>query len=377
MPFEPFPKNDPALRLRLRRQLMGLLSYVMFLFPLLYSIHHGWMRIGYPGLALFSAAALSVNLGYFVAIRSGWSRRLADPGMTFAQIATAMALALVMIHLAGEARSIFLMLFFSSLFFGVFGLSKRQFLLLSAAAVLGYVLLIGYEFHDVTGDDPRLRLEILRVMTLAMILLWLSLLGSYVADLRKRLAGKHEELAQAMTRLRDLVLHDELTGAFNRRHLMDILASETVRAERLGDHYSVCILDLDHFKHVNDEYGHAAGDDVLKEFSRRMSHGSRKIDSLGRQGADIDSTFGRYGGEEFLLVMPHTPLAGARLCIERIRIRVQDEPFVTVAGPLTVTFSAGVAERQRGESVASVLARADEALYRAKANGRNRAEVSE
>jgi diguanylate cyclase len=347
----------------------------MFLLPLAYAVHHGWMRFGWSGLAVFGAAAVAVNLAFFAAIRSGYSRRFRDPNLTLAQIACAMLLALVMIHFADEARSILLMLFFASLFFGVFGLDTRQFLALSATAVIGYAGLMAYEYTSGLYDAERLRLELLNFLTLAMILLWMSLIGSYVAGLRLKLERRKTELADAMGRLMELVSHDELTGAFNRRHLMDILGREKERADRFDHTFAVCILDLDHFKLINDNHGHAAGDEVLRGFCERMRTCARRMDWLGRQEAD--PTFGRYGGEEFLLVLPHTPLAGAARCVERIRQQVQARPFDTAAGPLAVTFSAGVAVHRRGEPVSSTLSRADDALYVAKAGGRNRTECKE
>ena len=372
MSFELFPRDDPHLRRLLRRQLMGFASYLMFLCPLLYSVHQGWMAFGYEGLAWFVAAATVLNLAFFLAIRCGWSQRFHDPGMTLAQIASAMALALVMIHYSDEARSVLLLLFLAALFFGVFGLRTRQFLLLGTAAALGYWAMIIWEFRDAPDDDPRRRLEVLRLITLAMIMIWMALLGSYVARLRHDLRRRNAELDDAMSRLRKLVAHDELTGAFNRRHLMDILGREKERAERFGETFSVCIIDLDHFKQVNDTHGHAAGDDVLRGFTERMLASARKIDWLGRQ--DMDATFGRYGGEEFLLVMPHTPLAGARICIDRLRAALVSAPYATVAGPLQVGFSAGLAEHRPGDAVAETLKRADDALYQAKTKGRARTE---
>ncbi len=374
MGFDLFPRDDPNLRRRLRRQLMGLGSYLMFLLPLAYSVHAGWMDFGWAGLAWFVAAAMAVNLAFFVAIRCRWSRRFKDPGLTLPQIAVAMGLSLLLIHYSGEVRSVLLMLFFAALFFGVFGLGPRQFLLLGAAAVAGYGLLVGWELRDVPTQAPAWRLEMLRLLMLAMVMLWMALLGSYVARLRGDLKRRNGELAEAMARLRTLVAHDELTGAFNRRHLMDILGREKERADRFGHVFTVCIIDLDHFKRINDSHGHGAGDDVLRGFTERMLASARKIDWLGRQ--DVDTTFGRYGGEEFLLVMPHTPLAGARVCVERIRSRVLASPFDTVAGPLSANFSAGVAEHRPGETIAETLSRADEALYLAKTLGRGRTEAA-
>jgi diguanylate cyclase len=375
-----FPPDDPKTRKRLRRQLMGLLSYLMFVLPIGYAVEHGWMRFGWDGLAWFTLAALVLNIGFFVTIRSGYSKRFADPGMTLPQIAGAMLLALGLVHYADEARDVLLLLFVSSLFFGVFGLSTRQFLALTATAVGGYALLMLFEFHGTPLDDPALRLELLRFLTLTMILLWLSLLGSYVAGLRRRLTLRTHELATAMARLTELVSHDELTGVFNRRHLMDILGREKERADRFGHSFSVCILDLDHFKRINDEHGHPVGDEVLRGFSERMRRCARKMDWLGRQEASeptSDTTFGRYGGEEFLLVLPHTPIHGAKICVERLRALVQAEPITTTVGPIALSFSAGLAEHRAGEPVGVTLSRADAALYRAKAGGRARTEMIE
>lgn len=374
MPFEFFPRHDPVLSLRLRRQLMAVASYLMFLVPLVYAVGKGWTEFGYVGLSWIAALAVVVNLAFYVAIRSGWSRRFRDPGMTLAQIVVAMAMALFLIHFSGEARSVLLMLFFAALFFGVFGLGTRQFLLLGAVAVGGYGGLIAWEFRGVPAGDPRFELEILQLLTLAMVMLWMALLGSYVAGLRRDLNRRNAELGAAMARLGKLVAHDELTGVYNRRHLMDILRREQERADRFAHALTVCIIDIDHFKNVNDTYGHAAGDDVLRGFAERMLASARRIDWLGRQEAD--TAFGRYGGEEFLLVMPQTPLAGGRVCVERIRERVQQAPFETAAGPIEVTFSAGVAQYVPGEPIANTLNRADEALYLAKANGRARTELA-
>lgn len=370
------PLNDPVLRRRLQRQAMGLASYLMFLLPLAYAVSQGWMDIGWAGLAALVAVAMAVNLGFFVAIRRGWSARLADPSLTFAQILVAMLLALVMIHFSGQVRTLLLTLFVASLFFGVFGLSQRRFLLLSACAVGGYLALAVWDTRGVAWADPTVRMEGLRLLTLAMILLWLSLLGSYVAGLRAQLEQRNTALDIALARLKQLVSHDELTGVFNRRHLMDVMGREKERAERFGHVFSLCLVDLDHFKQVNDRYGHGVGDEVLKAFAARMLGCARRIDWLGRQGPSdgSDNAFGRFGGEEFLLVLPHTSLAGARRCVERLRSQVLEESIQTTAGPLQLGFSAGVTECRPGETVAETLARADAALYRAKDSGRNRTE---
>jgi diguanylate cyclase (GGDEF)-like protein len=374
MAFAIFPANDPVRTLRLKRQLMGLVSYLMFLLPLTYAVHWGWMRIGYPGLALFAAISIAINLAFFTAIRTGFSERYRDPTMAFAQIAVSAVLALLMIHYANQARGVLLMLFYTGFFFGIFGLNTQQFLILTAGTSIGYAVMMVLEFAGQPLDTNKFHLELLRFFTLVMVLQWLSFLGGYVGRLRVKLEHKKNALAAALAKLEQLANRDELTGVFNRRHLIELMESEKERVDRFDETFSVCILDIDHFKQFNDTHGHQVGDEVLQGFSRRMREQARGIDWLGRQ--DADNTFGRYGGEEFLLVLPHTPINGAMHCVERIRDAVNAAIFETSVGPMQVRFSAGIAEYQRDESVASVLCRADAALYKAKHGGRNRSEVA-
>ena len=374
MRFAIFPANDPARTSRLKRQLMALGSYLMYLLPLTYAVHYGWVRFGYPGLALFVATSIAINLVFFIAIRTGFSLRYKDPSLLLLQIAVSIALALLIVHNANEARSILLLPFYTGFFFGIFGLSTRQYLGLTIAASIGYAGMMVLEFAGRSLDTDQFHLELLRFLTLVMILLWLSFLGGYVAWLRSSLARRKDALATALNKLEQLASRDELTGVFNRRHLTELMEHEKERAERFGDTFSVCLLDIDHFKRFNDTHGHQVGDEVLQGFSQRMRAQARGIDWLGRQEAD--NTFGRYGGEEFLLVQPRTPIAGALHCVERIRRAVNAAPFETSVGPLQVTFSAGIAEYQRDESVVATLNRADAALYKAKNGGRNRSELA-
>lgn len=210
-----------------------------------------------------------------------------------------------------------------------------------------------------------------------MILLWLAFIGSHVAWLRGKLATRNAELAAAAARLKQLVSYDELTGVFNRRHLLNVLARERERTRRYGRGFSVCLIDLDHFKQVNDTYGHATGDEVLRIFAARMTACARRMDWIGRPEAGeslsgvTSGAFGRYGGEEFLLVLPETDLPGALRCVERLREHLAT-PFEVGDTAVNVTFSAGVATHRGEEDIATTLARADEALYRAKDEGRNR-----
>lgn len=374
MPYSLIPANDPTLATRMRRQLMALMSYAMFSVPLLYAVANGWIGFGYRGLALFLATGLAVNAVFIVAIRSGLTRRLADPSMMMLQVAVAGVLGLVIAYHAREATVIALALFFTAFFFGVFSFSLRQYLALTAAAAIAYAIMLMLKYDIAQRSGEAYRLELLHFMILILVLLWMSLLGSYIASLRSGLVQKKAALAHALARLQEQASRDQLTGLYNRRHLTEMLEQQHERAMRHNEPFSLCILDLDHFKQINDTHGHNVGDEVLREFGDRARIHLRRMDLIGR--AEAECTFGRYGGEEFLLLLPYADLAGALACLERLRLTVGAREFETSAGALTITFSAGVAHYRRGETIDVLLGRADAALYRAKGAGRDRIEVS-
>jgi diguanylate cyclase (GGDEF)-like protein len=202
-----------------------------------------------------------------------------------------------------------------------------------------------------------------------MLLAWITFFTSFVSGLRSRLRERNMQLRHAMERIEELAIQDELTGAYNRRFIRQSLAQEVERANRAGTPFSICLLDIDHFKQFNDKFGHLIGDAVLRELVIRIKHCVRRLDQLG--SLPLYDQVGRFGGEEFLLVLPLTQLEGARLCAERMRGRVSSTPFATDAGELRVTLSAGVAEYIPGQNIEALIMRADQALYRAKESGRN------
>ncbi|MBX3184005.1 MAG: diguanylate cyclase [Polyangiaceae bacterium] len=166
-------------------------------------------------------------------------------------------------------------------------------------------------------------------------------------------------------RLRELATTDDLTGAHNRRYFFDLGARELTRTERYAIKTSLAMLDIDHFKRVNDLYGHAAGDEVLRELAAILREQVRNVDIVAR-----------LGGEEFVLLFPETPLTGAAVTVERIRRVVEERAFKGVPEGARVTVSIGLVEHERGESLSDMLRRADEHLYRAKNQGRNRVSVA-
>lgn len=177
-----------------------------------------------------------------------------------------------------------------------------------------------------------------------------------------------EQSLRAANRSNQLLsITDALTGAFNRRYLMEQLPKEIERARRYGRPLSAVLCDLDHFKKVNDTHGHQAGDDVLKGFAHLL------IDSTRR---DLDWVT-RYGGEEFLVVLPETRVEEAMRFAEKIRASLESHPFASTAGLLGTTASFGVAgydavDKQEDAGIDDLIAYADLCLYRSKETGRNR-----
>jgi diguanylate cyclase (GGDEF)-like protein len=183
----------------------------------------------------------------------------------------------------------------------------------------------------------------------------------------RRILALEHSLREANNRNRILSITDALTGAFNRRYLMEQLPREVERCRRYAYPLSVVMCDVDHFKRINDEHGHAAGDDVLQQVAARMQ---RSI----RGNSDWIS---RYGGEEFLIVLPETGIKAALFVAEKMCAILSDVPFVTRAGDVSVTASFGVgATGPTGPDIAlkveGLIKAADQSLYRAKQEGRNR-----
>ena len=180
--------------------------------------------------------------------------------------------------------------------------------------------------------------------------------GERVLDLQAKLLEIQEVLRHQAT-------HDHLTGLWNRRMILNALDPEVNRAARGNQAIAVALADIDHFKRINDTHGHGAGDEVLKGVADRMRSALRSYDAIGR-----------YGGEEFLLVLPNCESTAAVDVVERARSAVTAKPLEAGETALDVTISAGVAWATGKVEAAALIQAADEALYRAKEAGRNRVE---
>ena len=183
----------------------------------------------------------------------------------------------------------------------------------------------------------------------------------------QRILDLQSHLIEARERLRFQATHDPLTGVWNHSIIVETVHRESSRQEREGGSFGLIMIDLDHFKRVNDTYGHLAGDAVLRETAHRITNSVRPYDTVGR-----------YGGEEFVIVVPSCDEAGVIGLAERIRGAIGSTPFKTDAGPVHVTASCGICLGGAAAPLEAdeLIQKADEALYRAKRNGRDRAELA-
>lgn len=302
------------------------------------------------GIAFFAAF-------YYVLLRSGINFRFSEPSLTAPQVLSAILILMVaMFYTESDARSVLLPFMLMAFVFGVFRLPINKLLGLALISIIGYGVMI-VALMQFRPQDMDLRLEILRLTVFGVVLLWIAVTGSYINRLRKT-------LNDSRAAVEELAIRDPLTGSYNRRHLCMVLQQEKMRCDRSGAPFCIAILDLDFFKKINDKYGHQTGDAVLKAFADCGTETVRPLDC-----------FGRYGGEEFEVMLTQTDLEGAKIVAERLRKAISSLNFSAISPDLRLTVSIGLARYRPGEDITAVEKRADAALYRAKAGGRNRVEV--
>jgi diguanylate cyclase len=292
---------------------------------------------------------------------TGFTERFEDHYFVVPQLFISVTIMLAFTYLAPEVGLMFLCALFTVFNFGSLRSTPWQTAVAWTAMTAGLAWLflmtdkpIGLPHH---GEIERFASMLVFALTIGRCMF----LGIFSSSMRASLYQSGQKLKEAYRRIEELAELDELTGAFNRRCIMRVLEEEIVRTHRHGQPCSIALIDLDWFKRINDVHGHPTGDEVLRTFAITMFANIRAIDR-----------FGRYGGEEFLLVLPNTPAEAAARLLDRLRMIVADLDWSAFSPGMQVTFSAGVATLRTEEHSDSFLARADKALYASKAQGRNR-----
>ena len=301
----------------------------------------------------------SAVLGFFALIRASKALRILPWQLAVMQAVVALGCNVAAYSLSGPIRGASLMLLLVVIVFCTFSLRARETLALGALAIAA---LGGTMAWMVIHEPQRFPLDIEAVhfgLATASILA-VALLTGEMSKLRVRLKQQKEELLAAVSTIRTLATIDELTSLANRRHMNEVLGAEERREPAPGEKVCIALLDIDFFKSVNDRYGHAGGDAVLRAFAAAVRGELRGGDMLAR-----------WGGEEFLLMLPATGLAEATRVLQRMAARVGAMGIPELDLELTITFSAGLVERGSLEPFAETISRADRAMYVAKSSGRN------
>lgn len=334
----------------------------------------GYFSASWPAFIGIFACIWLGNFIFMALVRSGLTEKLRDPSLSLwlaLWLTTGFLVSIYFVE-TPEQGAVFsavstdgfrisvMMIFFATMLLASFRLNFWKLLILALFASGGYVLVLVLAFAD-HGVRLSFTIEWLQWLIFSMTALAFCVTGAGINALRSSLSGKNAALGEALEKVREMAIRDELTGLFNRRHIMEVLQQQQALADSGDYRFCLCYLDLDHFKQINDSHGHGVGDLVLRRFARLVNEVLR----------DADYT-GRLGGEEFILVLSQTGLAEAWQVAERLRQRLQEQSFFDLHPQLRVTVSIGVSEYRMGEQIDDALNRADACLYQAKSGGRNR-----
>ncbi|MBC7993503.1 MAG: GGDEF domain-containing protein [Rhizobacter sp.] len=325
-----------------------------------------WLGVLEGRLALLWAVlCLGGVLGFYGMVRSGLNLRFkSDPALTLPQGVFSVFTTVGAYLMCGPVRGASMLALAVTLIFGMFALRLRQLVGLSLFAVLLLGLAMAVAHSQWPQRYPAAE-EVMHFLLMAVLLPSIALLAGQLSRLRHKLRQHSVELEQALEKNRQLAIRDELTGLYNRRHALELMQHEVSRAERSGRSLCLAVIDIDHFKRVNDQHGHGQGDEVLRAFAACAVAALRDTDTLGR-----------WGGEEFIVMLPETETHAAAAVVARVHRALAGVRFEAIDPALRVSFSAGIAVFEPGEALAACIERADQAMYAAKQGGRDRSVVA-
>jgi diguanylate cyclase len=344
-----------------RRQMLAIQagSYALNSLVLLIYAYAGTLSIALPATYFLSGMMLT---GCFAVLsETNFNDKFDDHYLTIFQIGANIALQLGFLLAVPQIGYAFLSFLFLAFGFGALRMTSRQAAIAWSLTAIGVIptFMFGETPIGMPVGTPLERLA--AVLSFIITIGQCAFVGLYGSSLRTMLYNRSVELRDAYKRIEELAELDELTGSFNRRCIMRMLEDEIARAHRSKSPCSVALIDLDWFKRINDAHGHPTGDEVLRTFAITTFANIRAIDK-----------FGRYGGEEFLLVLPATTNEAAAHSLDRLRAIIAELDWSALSAGMMVTISAGVATLCLDETPDALLARADCALYAAKERGRNR-----
>jgi diguanylate cyclase (GGDEF)-like protein len=350
---------DKATRSRTAAILMCALMYLICCWAAFYVADIGIIRPFAP--RLLTATALPAYAAFFILVRSGKTRHLKDPTLMIPQnIFALLAISFAYTAVGPFDRGLVLVLIALVMVFGMYTHTPKQ----SVQVGLCAMLMLGVCMGVLAHVDPEYyppKLELIRFELMLGTLPPLIFTAYQISSWRNRLFKQRSELKAALEQVKKLATHDSLTGLYNRRHMQDKLENAVKRFDRYGERFTIALIDLDHFKHINDRHGHRVGDESLNAFATAALGVLRDTDTIAR-----------WGGEEFLILMPNTNQEKAQIALERLRAAMVTCLLSPSVPELRLTFSAGVAVHESITALSQTLERADGALYQAKNTGRDR-----
>ncbi len=337
---------------------VGLATYVMFTWSLLRA---GVLQLD-EGLYLLFIPCWVVGFVTLVLL-PGALHRLTDDTVVLCRALWCNFGAVIMAVLVPDTlRLLLLVVPLFSVVYAAVHLARSQAVLVALATALLYTLCVLYR---VAFDDVDIRFEMMSGLAFGVLLCGVMLLAADIQNLRDGLLERNRGLRDAMERLQDMALKDDLTGLHNRRSILEVLARQKALADRGQQAFTLCYADLDHFKTINDRYGHAVGDVALAQFAELALSVVRNVDYVAR-----------FGGEEFLMVLVDADEDTASQVAHRLAERTREMWVPGTDQEFTLTVSVGIARYRSGERVDDVISRADHALYTAKRAGRDRVELA-
>lgn len=340
------------------RTLLAVMAYLAGCLVLEIALAYGLVDRG--RVRFYEFVSVAGSLISYAAVRMGWTLRSADPGLTAWQMSFASVLATASYALFDQIRGVLVAVQMAVVVFGTFNLRRRALLRFSVGVVSAMGATMWF-MHQVSPHRFPMEMELVHFFVLLGLQPSVVVMGGHFSAMRTQLKKNRADLEAAVLRIQEMASRDVLTGLYNRRHVLDYLDHMGKGLSRLSTPCTLALLDIDHFKAINDSLGHGVGDDVLKNFALQAQEILR--------GSEL---IARWGGEEFLLVLPNTTLDGALVAVERLRMALQNWHVTEKDPGLRVNFSSGLVDLKVGEPIDQAIDRADVALYQSKATGRGR-----
>lgn len=360
--------TDERTRTRVKLTLMAGSVFVGWLIGLSYM--HRLGVVSTMSLQLVLAYDICGLIPFYLIIRSGLSARFKDQAMVEQQMLFSIGVIAMGYFFIPPLRPALMQAMCMTQVFGMFSLRPNQALRLGLISVAMLVAALAISpLVDLAALETRFDItaETLRLAMSGFIVFLLALLSRHYATLRVQVREDKAELARALAQESELAVRDSLTCLYTRQYAQEQLEREMARVDRGEAPFCVALIDLDHFKQVNDELGHHTGDEALVSFAR--------LASASLRGSDV---LARWGGEEFFLMMPHVQtVEQAQQGLLRLLDELRDTQVSGAHSQLRISFSAGLAVLRPDEPVELLLQRADRALYEAKAGGRARCVIAD